>query len=194
MLNQLKITVIFSLTGFLFLSASLINERYTQTEYGPAIEWQPSLKLEWKDFKAKEKTTAGFSVATSTCGFGLGSETKNGYTFHKIYVRFYCDESWRNPNMSIPAVLAHEQLHFDICEIYGRKLFKELLKLKESGKLTNEKAESIYNNMMGAYNDYQDLYDLETDHSTNGKKQEEWNEKVKNELASLEKYSGYQSF
>jgi hypothetical protein len=194
MLNQLKTICILLLASFFSISFSIKNDRYTQTDYGPAIEWAPSVKLEWKDFKAKEKTTSGFSVATSTCGFGLGSETKNGYTSHKIYVRFYCDESWHNPNIKIPAVLAHEQLHFDICEIYGRKLCKELLKLKMSGKLNNEKAEEIYNNLKSAYNNYQDLYDLETDHSTNGKKQQEWNEKVKKELASLEKYSGYQSF
>jgi len=179
---------------FLFLSFSSKNDRYIKTEYGPAIEWSPSVKLEWNDFKAKEKSTSGFAVATSTCGFGLESETKNGNTSHKIYVRFYCDESWRNSNVKIPAVLAHEQLHFDICEIYGRKLFKELLKLKKSGKLTDNKAEDLYNNMMNAYNDYQDLYDLETDHSTNGKKQVEWNEKIKRELNSLAAYSDYQTF
>jgi polyhydroxyalkanoate synthesis regulator phasin len=191
---QLKLIFIFLLVGFFSLSFSLKNDRYIQTEYGPAIEWAPSVKLEWNDFKANEKTTPGFAVATSTCGFGLESETKNGNTSHKVYVRFYCDESWHNSDVKIEAVLAHEQLHFDICEIYGRKLFKELLKLKKSGKLNAEKAEDIYNNMMKSYNEYQDLYDKETDHSTNGKKQQEWNEKVKREMNSLAAYSDYQSF
>ncbi|HEY9114382.1 MAG TPA: hypothetical protein VIN10_06750 [Bacteroidales bacterium] len=194
MLKKFKFSSILLLTGILFLSFSLKNERYTQTDYGPAIEWAPSVKLEWSDFKAKEKTTPGFAVATSTCGFGLESVTIDGKTAHKIFVRFYCDESWRNSNVDIQAVLDHEQLHFDICEIYGRKLYKELLKLKKSGKLNNDKAETIYNNMMNAYNDYQDLYDYETDHSTNGKKQQEWNEKVKRELASLQMYSDYKNF
>jgi len=194
MLHQLKIAFILLLASFFSVSFAIIDERYTQTDYGPAIEWAPDIKLEWADFKAKEKTTAGFAVATSTCGFGLESETLNGNTSHKIFVRFYCDESWRNSNVNIPAVLAHEQLHFDICEIYGRKLYKELLKLKSSGKLDNKKVENIYNNMMNAYNEYQDLYDLETDHSTNGKKQQEWNEKVKRELISLEAYSAYKEF
>jgi len=191
--NQLKILFIILFIGFLS-SFSIKNDRYTKTDYGPAIEWTPTVKLEWSDFKAKKKTSAGFAVATSTCGFGLESETKEGKTFHKIYVRFYCDESWHNAGIKIPAVLAHEQLHFDICEIYGRKLYKELLKLKKNGKLSNEKAEDIYNKMMKEYNDYQDLYDLETDHSTNGKKQQEWNEKVKQELTSLKNYSDYLRF
>lgn len=180
--------------GFLFLSFSIKDERYIQTEYGPAIEWSSIAKLDWSDFKAKKQTTYGFAAATSTCGFVLESETRNGKTIHFISVRFYCDESWYNSNVKIPEILAHEQLHFDICEIFGRKLYKEILKLKRAGALDTQKTETIYYNMLKAYNDYQDLYDLETDHSTNETLQEEWNKKVKQELISLNAYSDYHEF
>ena len=66
--------------------------------------------------------------------------------------------------------------------------------MKKLGKMNDKNVEAMYNKMVRDYNEYQDLYDLETDHSTNEKKQQEWNEKVKYELAALENYSSYQSF
>ena len=191
---QRKISFFILLGALVFLSFSIKNERYTQTEFGPAIEWNPEIQLEWGDFKAKENTVSNTAVATSSCGFVLESEAYNGQTSHRIYVRFYCNESWRDPQVKNPAVLAHEQLHFDICEIYGRKLCKELMQLKKTGKLSQKKTQALYDDMMNAYNEYQDLYDLETSHSRNEGKQEEWKLRVKKELNALKAYSAYQEF
>lgn len=189
-----KFSLLILFASLAFLSFSFTHERYTQTEYGPAIEWNPAVKLEWSDFRAKKKNNFNSAVAVSSCGFGLESETYDGITKHRISVRFYCDESWRAPELKDPAVLAHEQLHFDICEIFGRKLCKELLQHEKTGNLSHKKTQALYNDVMDAYNKYQDLYDSQTGHSRNKDKQEEWSLRVKKELEELQPYAGYRYF
>jgi hypothetical protein len=44
------------------------------------------------------------------------------------------------------------------------------------------------------YDDYQDLYDKETDHSRIGSAQEKWNDKIGKELRQLDDFKNYTEF
>jgi hypothetical protein len=84
-------------------------------------------------------------------------------------------------------LLKHEQLHFDIVEIYSRKLREKFLVLdKMKSKL--EDYISTYNNIRNDLVKYQGLYDSETEHSVNKEKQKEWEIKVAKELEELDTY------
>lgn len=164
------------------------------TPKGAAIEWTPGTRLKWSDFKASEKRTPGFSVATSTCGFGYEAMQTGDVLKVNVYVRFYCDESWHYPAMRLKDVLQHEQLHFDICELYGRKFYAGVLKLREDHSLTRENLDELLSHTREEYNRIQDKYDIETDHSTNIKAQHFWERMVIEQLARSGRFAGYKEF
>lgn len=170
------------------------NSPCHQTEQGPVIDWQNNYKLKYEDFKAGSKASPGFAVATTSSAFGYSITDRGGEISGSIYVRFYCEESWWNPDFRLDEVLEHEQLHFDICELFGRKLYKEVLALRDNGKLSKRSIKHIESKLEKQYSDYQDLYDKETDHSTNGGEQRKWNKKIKLELAALAPFANYQHF
>ncbi|NQU34027.1 MAG: DUF922 domain-containing protein [Bacteroidetes bacterium] len=169
-----------------------------QTPEGPVIDWDNDLKLKQSDFKATSKGTPGFAVATTASAFGFSIVDEDGEISGNIYVRFYCDRSWWNPDYKnseiLDDVLKHEQLHFDICELYGRKLYKEIIILRNSGRLNNKHINRLYTKIEKQYSDFQDKYDEETNHSINRKEQSKWNKRIKIELAQLSIYSDYRSF
>lgn len=158
------------------------------------IDWSPDIKLKWSDFKASKKPMRGFAVAASTCGFGYEGMISKYKVSIKVYVRFYRNESWHNEQFDYPDVLAHEQLHFDICELFGRLLYKEVVRLRSRGQLTENSLEIVYDDLIEQYDQFQDRYDKETDHSTIASKQQEWNTKIRLELQRLSDYAYYDEF
>ncbi len=210
MLIVAKHTIIKIILLFLILTLEsfnykhIINDKtssynhYYDSPHGLIIDWNKNVKLKQSDFKAKRKATPGFAVATTASAFGYNLVNDNGNISGSIYVRFYCDSSWWNPDYKnsdiLDEILEHEQLHFDICEVYGRKLFKEMIALHEAGKLNGINIDRMHARLDMEYSQYQDRYDRETNHSINRQEQEKWNKKVKKELNSLSKYTGYAQF
>lgn len=159
-----------------------------------SIDWSPDVRLKWSDFKAASKPTRGFAVAASTCGFGYDGLISDDKILINVYVRFYKKESWHDQRYNLPDVLEHEQLHFDICELFGRLLYREVVNLRRKGELTERNLEITYDQLIGQYDKFQDRYDEETDHSTVASKQREWNTKIRVELNRLANYSDYKEF
>ena len=179
-----------------FANSNSINEISSchSTSNGLAINWHAHDKLDYSDFKAGKKNSRGFAIATASSNFGYEvDENNNGFSID-IYVHFYCKESWWNPNIRMDDVLSHEQLHFDICELYGRKFYKAVLELQKDGKFNEYSVERLYGKMETEFDKYQDLYDDETDHSTNGDMQRYWDEYIHMELERLSEYAGYWKF
>ncbi|MCF6170598.1 MAG: DUF922 domain-containing Zn-dependent protease [Bacteroidales bacterium] len=165
-----------------------------QTGEGPVIDWYSRLKLKYSDFKAQSKGSPGFAVATTSSAFGYRIQDDGSEVSGSIFVRFYCEESWWNPNFIMDEVLEHEQLHFDICELFGRKLYKEVLSLRNADRLNKRTIQRLHAKFEKQYANYQDKYDKETNHSTRGGEQRKWNEKIKKELDELAEFAGYHEF
>lgn len=164
------------------------------TTDGPAIEWSENTNLKWSDFKARNKPVGGFAIAASTCGFGYDGIISGDEVTVNVYVRFYCNESWRDNNYLLDEVLQHEQLHFDICELYGRIFYKNILFLRKSGSLTERTLKKTLHQVRDDYDTMQNRYDAETNHSTDSKKQKEWNAKIKHALDQHAAYANYKEF
>lgn len=183
--------------SLLFPSNNIVGKSYSgyaQTSEGPVIEWSPQTKLNWSDFKSRKNPSKGFAVAASTCGFGYDGIITGEEIKLNVYVRFYCNESWYHKNYRIPEVLNHEQLHFDICELYGRIFYKNILLLRRNGKLTERNLNNLLNEVRDEYDAMQDHYDGETSHSTDREKQKEWNRKIETALERYKAYADYKEF
>ena len=190
--------IFFFLPLFIYLSHfGFVGEeqsRCRQTDGGSAIEWSPDITLVWTDFKSTNKVSRGFSIAASTCGFGYDGIVSGNKIEVNIYVRFYCEESWRNPDFNMTDVLEHEQLHFDICELYGRKFFKGIAELRKRNNLNERNLQSLYDSLVEEYDRFQDEYDDETNHSTVSSAQQRWNSNISKELDKLNGFANYTEF
>lgn len=158
--------------------------------YEAEIEWTPDRKLTWDDFKGKPDTENfpnALAVTNSAIGFESGSFSpfKDG----KLFVRnmFNNYGSWVLPKGKTDNVLRHEQVHFDITEIYTRKLRKLLIDANVTTK-SSSRAYVIFDSIKREWQDRQDDYDHETKKGFNKETQEEWEAYVKLELIKFDLY------
>jgi len=150
------------------------------------IFWNDSLELSWDMFKEKRKTYSYMKAMTHS-GIMYEVESKNGKVVIDVRAYFIYGKSWVMKGYKEPQLLAHEQIHFHISEIFSRKLDKlcetyrvsdwEFSK-KNYGRALQKDFDRIFNEMDA----YQQLYDKETEHGTVRSKQKEWQEKVESEL------------
>ena len=82
----------------------------------------------------------------------------------------------------------HEQGHFDIAEIYARKLRKEFRENVKTEKDYQLKFKLIYQVLNGEFLDYENYYDKITKRGTNAEKQKELEAEIKAQLKKLEPY------
>lgn len=194
----LKVLLISTLTILIQSSSYTYNSSKKNKTKSDIINWDPDQKLKQSDFRSKRKKVSGFAVATTASSFGYSITDNNGHITGSIYVEFHCNDSWWNPDYknseNRAEILAHEQLHFDICELYGRKLFKEVLKLRRHGDLDFDSMESLSTKLEEEYTRYQDKYDHETNHSINLEEQVKWNNRIRKQLDDIKDYANYSSF
>lgn len=158
------------------------------------IEWSPSRKLTWEDFKGEPRTSLDVG-AESACGFFIEINQATVFNKPKLATRttFDCSLSWVNTNQKgRQDLLQHEQAHFDLCEIYARRLKKRLIENKLTGAKIKRDLNTIFMQVHREYVKRQNAYDRETDFSRNSEKQAEWLKIINDELQALNSYSQQQ--
>jgi predicted secreted Zn-dependent protease len=161
---------------------------YSDPAQKDLIEWRGSKRLTWTDFQGKVPANAANAALTNTAinvEFGF---TKKGMTY-SIKCLFDKKKSWVRIKNDL--VLGHEQGHFDIAELYARKLNKALSDYKFNSRTVNDDVNRIYENMMKQHHAHQSEYDQATDFSRKIDKQIEWLGKIDKELKELEQYRDY---
>jgi hypothetical protein len=156
------------------------------------IEWSESRKLTWNDFKGKINSRDLNTSAETSCELGLKSNSVKIFNKPKIAVTniFDCNSSWVLPkDKNSSALLDHEQLHFDLNEIYARQLRKKILEGKFSYFNLIKESNKIYEEISLSCIKRQELYDTETKHGTENIAQKRWEKDIKTELKELEAYS-----
>lgn len=170
----------------LLLTASLsIFSFQSSKEY---ILWQEEKPLIWDNFEGKPEPR--FAAASTAYDIlkSLSAEKGNTATV-TIEAVFFKKTSWKKKNWINDEVLSHEQKHFDIVELYARKLRKMIseAKFKDYKQLVSKLDELYYINDK-AMDKYQDKYDDETDGSMNGDQQRAWEKKIMAEIDALSKF------
>jgi len=176
-------------TFFAFLLFTSIA--FSQDKDLETFSWDKNKPLVWKDFKGTPQQNTDATALTAsgiTFGFSIG-KTGNRITDFSTNVEclFYPSESWYKPEDATPHILKHEQLHFDITELYARKFREQISRLKTSSSLRNQ-LNDLYKSISLASSKMQNLYDEETNHSINREKQTAWNILIAQELKKLEAF------
>ncbi|WP_272150922.1 hypothetical protein [Tenacibaculum aiptasiae] len=186
----MKINYIITSLFFLFnnftslFSQSLID--FNEIENDTMITWNNKNKIKWSDFKG-EKTIYSNSKAESGIGINMEPFLHKNLVYEYL-VFAYFDKKKSTTKVQNDYLLKHEQMHFNIGEIFARRIRKEIIKQKESN-VENIYYEKIYNRLYNKCLDFHRKYDEETKHSKDFYKQKEWNNLILDELNSLEKYS-----
>ena len=128
MKNQILKNIFFFI-GFI----SLMSFSFVKDEF---ILWQENKKLKIQDFKADNKDTVKvnrqqFLGAISAIRIEYSSFQRNKNSVPDFSIKTYFDpnESWML--LKNDYVLQHEQIHFDLTELYARKMRKSVESLRQ---------------------------------------------------------------
>jgi Bacterial protein of unknown function (DUF922) len=152
------------------------------------ISWNENRKLVWDDFKAPPLKIGDIAALTTT-HLAFSYKMNNGKVNFTIECQFEKNKSWGL--VKNDAVLRHEQGHFDIAEMFARKLYKEMSAYQFNKNTFQKDLDSIYKNIVAEKEKYQQVYDNETNYSINKNGQEEWLKKIEAELLLLKLWANY---
>jgi hypothetical protein len=152
------------------------------------LEWSPAKRLTWEDYLAKPSSLSDAAAITSTA-LGIEYHIRNNSLTYIITCRFSKTRSWGKYKTDY--ILEHEQGHFDITEIFARKLAKEIKEYKFNPRKYQDDLGKIYKKVMDEKEEFQNKYDLETDYSRNKEKQAEWLKKIEEDLEEMDGFASY---
>ena len=176
---SVAVIVFISFVGFSFQKEADNNK----------IIWNENYLLKWAYFTGKPLNNNPHS-AVSDVGLDSYFEYKSKECSLEVEIKscFTKSKSWVKADKKTNHLLQHEQLHFDIAELYARKFKKALKESKFKKNNIKEKFNNISVEISNELTNYHKLYDKETNHHINEGKQSEWNEKVTQQLNDLQEY------
>lgn len=161
---------------------------FAQSKNEELLEWSGSRKLTWKDYKA-DPDPASDAAASTTSYLAIEYNITSSSFGYKIQSRFSRTRSWGLHKTDY--ILGHEQGHFDIAEIFARKLNKKMSEYQFNKKTYQKDLNKIYHEILDEKEKMQNDYDKETNHSIKAAKQVEWLKKIKAMLEEYEDFAGY---
>ena len=161
-------------------NTSSVNNDNTKDRF----QWMEHAKLSWDDFKGEVNATQDESAAATCCsiGFKTNAPTPGGKQEIIVYNTFYVNRSWVRTDARITSILDHEQGHFDLCEIYTRKLRDRMQDIDLSTPGIKQTLMQIYTDLSREYEARQQAYEQETIHGTDIATQKRWQQMIAEEL------------
>ncbi len=149
------------------------------------ISWNPTTKLKWSDFKGSIPEEKSLKTAVTFVQIEIEGEIyEDEIPNIQIVTYFLKDKSWTIVNDK--ETLVHEQLHFDIAELYARQIRKEFKILVQEECSNFKLYEKIYQEKVLQHGIMQREYDSKV--YFNEKEQKQWQEKIAKELEELKEY------
>ena len=170
----------------LLIIALLFPLSFSNGNKDEVIVWNSHAKISWSDFKGKPKQHEQH-IAMSKCGISMEQSSyalPYGKPVFAFYAYFVPDGSWYIADKVSNETLAHEQLHFDIAELFARKLRERFYRHEYSP----EKAKKVFDETYKAYHKMQQLYDAETHHGRFQDNQSRWRRKIGLQLEKLNSF------
>ncbi|MEM6965577.1 MAG: DUF922 domain-containing protein [Bacteroidota bacterium] len=162
---------------------------FTLSSDSDRMAWDKDQKIKWADFQGKAQSN---NLLDAYSMLGISLEVigqSNGEVEMGVFGYFEKNKSWVKPGEQSDHLLLHEQKHFDICEVYRRKLVQRLEAAKHfSYDDFSDQVSSIFNELFEEYKKEQERYDQATNHSQKKEEQAKWNKYIAEELLRLKKY------
>ena len=153
------------------------------------ILWSPHF-LSWRDFKKPPDSTdikSTYAAATQSWlqqKYKLMPDNEIHFT---IAAWFIPARSWVKSKSDHG--LRHEQYHFNLAELYARKIRRILINTTFTMKNYKRDIADLFLNFHNKYRSEQKRYDEETLHSRDKSKQIDWMDSIDDEMKALAKFS-----
>lgn len=172
---------LFRLIIVIFLFITVSNKSFSQD----TIHWRPDYKLKWEDFQGiPDSTSQHKAISSPSINYSLFYNEK---TFnYEVFCSFNKKKSWVKGKDSV--LLIHERGHFDIAELFARKLRQLFKSYNLNAPTIKNDFKKMYDKVRIERDKMDDLYDKETDFSKNKQKQAYWNKKIVQELKKLKEF------
>ena len=157
----------------------------------PVVPWSAARPLTLADFQGRPGPAERLAALTSA-DIRAGAACKDFVFTGTVQATFDPNTSWvRDAKTATPALLRHEQLHFDLTEVYARLLRQKLVVFQ--AKADCLKLQPAFNNLTkGVYAEWgreQNRYDQETNHGLNAARQAYWEKQTQVRLAQLQAFA-----
>jgi len=154
--------------------------------------WHENDSLQWEDYKVTHKKKIlknGFMVdATTSYQYKFIPGNWREYDCINVATLFVFGSSWVEDTID-HTILEHERIHFDIAELYARKLRKALFFLYRKQIKSHTAYTHKIDSLFTAGKQFQEAYDLETYYGQNESVQQVWKDHIHYELRQLDDYT-----
>ncbi|MFV0606105.1 MAG: DUF922 domain-containing protein [Niabella sp.] len=171
---------------------------HAQKNKAAILYWQPDYVLQLTDFiivadddsKIKNHNQA---ITRTGITYSLTSNPATRSFTVQLYATMHRKFSYIKKGVlkvaasGLENLLSHEQLHFDISELYARKAVRALSSKKFSKNYAKE-INLIVQEFFNQAKQYQIQYDTETANGTNKTTQQDWNDRIRKQLQETEQY------
>lgn len=161
---------------------------FAQNSDEELLDWSASRKLTWADYKSLPEPESDAAASTTTY-LAISYDINNRGFRYKIESRFSKTRSWGLHKTAY--ILSHEQGHFDIAEIFARKLNKKMSEYKFDKRTYGKDLDKIYDEVTKEKTAFQNKYDRQTKHSINKEEQAKWLLLI---ATLLEEYAAYADY
>jgi len=149
------------------------------------LAWSASRPLTASDFTSRPRPADTHAARTSTT-INTGVNCQGGLAQGTAVARFEPNRSWlRDPTHLTPALLRHEQLHFDLTEVYARRLRQQLAALQVPCASLGPRFKAVTQRVFAAWAKAEDNYDRDTNHGLRPGRQAAWEAQTRAELNEL---------
>lgn len=164
------------------------SAQLTKREAQDTVIWRADSLLNRSYFLAKRSHYGPSIPAYITSAIYLYQKENNG--IRMFYVEAIMLKSKSFMKEETPYILNHEQMHFNITEIYARRL-RKMIAEKDFTKVTDVVSliERMYAKTMNECQKREAAYDKDTQHGINAAKQEVWNQTILKELLELDAFA-----
>ncbi|MBO2031806.1 DUF922 domain-containing protein [Siccationidurans ginsengisoli] len=170
--------------AFLLLGAGPVAAQQVKLPPG-SIRWSATRPLTVADFKGRPRPNQGHAALTSA-NINTGATCRGNIFAGTAQASFDPASSWvREPRTITPALLRHEQLHFDIAEVYARRLRQQLAAMHTTCDRLGTTFDRISQAAYAAWQEAEDAYDRDTNHGLQHERQAQWEVQVRQQLQEL---------
>lgn len=155
------------------------------------VEWSEDIELSWDHFKGQPLGEMPFNALTSARPV-IEMKTKQAgpdvSMEFSIATHFFPNESWAQEKNGPEFLLTHEQIYFDIAELFSRKLRQRVQTYDFTSKFLDE-YQFLYNEMISNKNNFQASFNFDTKYGGEIKEMKKWEKKILKELKDLSDYT-----
>ncbi len=144
------------------------------------IEWNDTLKLSLADYKGGRTDT--IQDVSSVCGIYCIPQVLGDTASVTIIAYFDRNKSWARKKRVTDLLLEHEQGHFDLTEVFARKLKKRILAIRTNKRKFIKDIQELYESTWNDLQKQNKAYDKATDFSNVEFAQRTWQNYIKESL------------